>query len=39
MEDIMDRDQLKQLLAGLCISSLVASAALMTGCGSQSPSG
>ena len=35
----MDKDHLKQLLAGLCITSLVSSAALMTGCSKQTPSG
>jgi radical SAM modification target selenobiotic family peptide len=39
MEGNMDKNHLKQLLAGLCISSLVTGAALMTGCGKQSASG
>jgi radical SAM modification target selenobiotic family peptide len=39
MEDDMDKDHLKQLLAGLCISSLVSGAALLTGCCKQPTSG
>ncbi|MBI5589373.1 MAG: selenobiotic family radical SAM modification target peptide [Deltaproteobacteria bacterium] len=35
----MEKDYLKQLLAGLCISSLISGAALMSGCGKQSASG
>jgi radical SAM modification target selenobiotic family peptide len=35
----MDKDHLKQLLAGLCISSLVSGAALLTGCCKQPTSG
>jgi radical SAM modification target selenobiotic family peptide len=35
----MDKNHLKQLLAGLCISSLVSGAALMTGCGKQAATG
>ena len=31
----MDKDLLKQLLAGLCISSLISGAALMTGCATK----
>jgi radical SAM modification target selenobiotic family peptide len=39
MEGKMDKNHLKQLLAGLCISSLVSGAALLTGCDQKSPSG
>lgn len=35
LEDIMDRNHLKQLLAGLCISSLVSGAVLISGCNPQ----
>ena len=35
----MDKDLLKQLLAGLCITSLISGAALGGGCAKQASSG
>jgi radical SAM modification target selenobiotic family peptide len=34
----MDKQLMKQVLAGLCLTSLITSAALVTGCVKQTPS-
>lgn len=34
----MDKDLLKQFLAGLCVTSLIAGASLVTACNKQAPS-